>query len=308
MIPIKKQLIGCLFFFVLHHTVAQQDAQYTQYIYNTNVINPAYAGTRGVLNITALNRSQWVGLEGAPETQTLNFNSPIGDAGVGLGFSFVNDNLGPSSEQLFHVDFSYKIRTSERHTLSFGIKAGGNLLNVDFNLLTIFDPNDIRFAQNINNRFSPNIGAGAYYFSDKWYLGISVPNILETSHFDDVSTAIATEQQTFYFIGGYVFELSQDWKFKPATLVRASSGTPLSVDTSVNFLFREKFTFGSSYRLGAAVSALAGFQVNDAWLIGYSYDADTTNLSNFNGGSHEIFMRVELHWLLNKRIKSPRFF
>lgn len=288
--------------------LSQQDAQYTQYIYNTNVINPAYAGTRGLLNLTALNRSQWAGLEGSPETQTLNFNTPVGISGIGLGVSFINDNIGPSSEQLLHVDFSYQIQTSKTHTLSFGVKAGLNLLNVDFNSLQIFDPNDQGFTENINNRFTPNIGAGVYYFSDKWYLGLSVPNILETRHFDSESVLVARERQTFYLIAGYVFDLSFDWKFKPATLTKISSGTSLSTDISANFLYRERFTFGASYRLGSAVSALAGFQVNDAWLIGYSYDADTTGLAEFNGGSHEIFMRLEFNWFQSRRVKCPRFF
>ncbi len=274
--------------------MAQQDVQYTQYIYNTNIVNPAYAGTRGLLNITALHRSQWVGLEGAPETQTLNLNTPVGEKGIGLGFGLVNDNLGPVSEQIFNIDISYSIKTSNASTLAFGIKAGANLLNVDFNQLEIFDPNDQNLIAEVDNRFSPNIGTGVYYFSDYWYLGVSVPNILETSHFDGTSTSLASERQTFYLIGGYVFDLSYDWKFKPAILTKISSGTPFSTDVSANFLYRENLTLGASYRLDSAVSALVGFQLNKTWFIGYSYDTDTTDLNSFNGGSHELLLRVEV--------------
>lgn len=294
---------------------AQQDPQFTQYMYNTNIINPAYAGTQGDANITTLYRAQWVGLDGAPETQTFNLNTPLllrqrglTEQGLGLGLSFVNDNIGPSSEQFLAVDFSYRIQTSENTSLSFGLKAGGNLLNVDFTQLQIFDPTEETFAQNIESRFTPNIGAGIYYYSERWYTGASVPNLLETEHYDDIQQSTAKERQTFYFIGGYVFEMSPDFLFKPAFLTRITSGAPASVDLSANFIYRNQLTLGASYRIDAAVSALAGFQINPTWFIGYAYDMDTTRLGNFNGGSHELFMRIDLNWFGDKLCGCPRLF
>ncbi|MGB5652809.1 MAG: type IX secretion system membrane protein PorP/SprF, partial [Robiginitalea sp.] len=175
-----------LFLAFLEGVWAQQDAQYTQYMYNTVSINPAYAGSRGHLSIAGLHRSQWVGLDGAPKTQTLNLHSPVGYRGVGLGFSVVNDQIGPTSETYFDADFSYTLQLSRESRLSFGLKASAHLLDIRFSELTL-DPNnpDFTLQQDIQNRFSPNVGAGVYYHTEQFYAGISVPRFLETTHFDE---------------------------------------------------------------------------------------------------------------------------
>lgn len=297
----------------MYETTAQQDAQYTQYMYNTISVNPAYAGSRGVFSALGLYRTQWVGLDGAPTTQTVSLNTPLDDEGkLGLGVSFVNDEIGPSEEQYFFVDFSYTIDTSDDAKLSFGLKAGGNLLNVDFTKLGIFEPGDPRFEQNIDQRFSPNIGVGLYWHSDDWYVGLSVPNLLETEHFDKSSsdtseTFLARERINYYLIGGYVFDLSSNLKLKPAILTKYVEGAPLQIDVSANFLINEKFTVGAAYRWSAALSAMAGFQISDNLQIGYAYDFETTKLRRFNSGSHEIFLRFELFNNVSG-VYSPRFF
>ena len=293
----------------------QQDAQFTQYMYNTININPAYAGSRGALSIFGLYRTQWVGLDGAPQTGTFSINTPIEGTNMGLGFGIINDRIGPSDETNIAVDFSYTVKTSENWKLAFGLKASANLLNVDFTKLTPFGGADRNLQFNIDNRFSPNIGAGLYWYSEKSYIGLSIPNFLETRHFDRASTATtgpitgftAREQMNLYFIAGKVIQLGQDVKFKPALLSKIVSGAPLQVDLSGNFMFNEKFVLGAAYRWSAAVSLMAGFQVNDSWYIGYGYDLETTRLSNFNSGSHEIFLRYELFKNYD-RIISPRFF
>ena len=189
---------------------AQQDAQYTQYMYNTVSINPAYAGSRGHLSIAALHRSQWVGLDGAPKTQTFNFHTPLGYRGVGGGISVVNDQIGPTSETYIDLDFSYTIQTSSNARLSFGLKASAHLLDVRFSELNqdITNPGgpDPTLQQDIQNRFSPNIGAGVYYHTERFYAGLSVPRILETTHFDESSLSTANEQINLYFITGYVLK------------------------------------------------------------------------------------------------------
>ncbi len=287
---------------------AQQDAQYTQYLYNTVSVNPAYAGSRGHLSLAGLHRSQWVGLEGAPKTQTFNIHSPIGYRGVGLGFSVVNDAIGPTDETNFDVDFSYTIYTSLEGRLSFGLKASANLLDIRFSELNQVGP-DVTLQQDIQNRLSPNVGAGIYYHTQKFYAGISVPRILETSHFDESSLSTAREQANYYFITGYVFDVNPFLKFKPTLLTKAVQGAPLQVDVSANFLFNEKFVLGAAYRWNAALSGLVGFQISSEFFLGLAYDRETTALGGaiFNDGSFEVLLRYDL-FKTKDNLKSPRFF
>lgn len=286
---------------------AQQDAQYTHYMYNTININPAYAGSRGAVSIFGLHRTQWVGLEGAPTTNAFSINAPITNSRLGVGLSFVNDKIGPADENAISVDVSYTVPTSEKYNLSFGIKGTANLFNVDFTKLRRYNITDPRFQNNIDNEFSPNVGAGVYFHSDRLYLGLSVPNFLETKHFDDNSSSAASERMHYYFIGGYVFDLSSEIKFKPAFLAKAVQGAPLQLDVSGNVLFNEKFSLGVAWRWDAAVSAMAGFQVTRGMFIGYAYDMETTRLANYNSGSHEVFLRFELFKNYSQAV-SPRFF
>lgn len=291
---------------------AQQDAQFTQYMYNTISINPAYAGSRETLSIFALHRSQWVGLEGAPQTNNISVNTLIKDTNVGIGVSILNDKIGPSDENNIAVDFSYTVPTSEVFKLSFGLKASANLLNIDFNKLNQLDGGDSNFAANIDNKFSPNIGIGFYLHSENTYIGLSMPNLLKTKHYDrytgtGATSSLASQDIAYYLTAGHVFELNENLKFKPSVLTKFVQGAPIGLDMSANFLINEKFVAGASYRLNAAVSGLIGFQATDSWFIGYSYDFDTTGLSKYNSGSHELFLRFELFNRYSK-IYSPRFF
>jgi len=289
---------------------AQQDAQYTQYMYNTVSVNPAYAGSRGHLSIAALYRNQWLGLDGAPETQTLNAHAPVGYRGVGLGLSIVNDKIGPTSETYFDVDFSYTIQTSLEGKLSFGLKASAHMLDIRYSELDEFeiDP-QLQSQQDIQNKFSPNIGAGVYYHTDRFYAGLSAPRILETTHFDSSSVSTAKEQLNLYLITGYVWDLNPVLKFKPTLLTKAVQGAPLQVDLSANFMFNEKFIGGVAYRWDAAFSGLIGFMLSDQFMIGMAYDREITELgaATFNDGSFEIILRYDFIRNIGN-LKSPRFF
>lgn len=284
----------------------QQDPQYTQYMYNTINVNPAYAGSREVFSVFGLHRTQWVGLDGAPVTNTVSMNTPVG-SNVGLGLSFVNDRIGPMDENSISADFSYTIPATQESKLAFGVKATAHLLNVDYTKLNIYNSTDPRFQNNINNDFSPNIGAGVYWYSDKAYAGFSIPNFLETNKYKDNVTSVVREKMHYYIIGGYVFDLSYNVQFKPAFMAKTVAGSPLQVDLTANFLFNEKFTAGLAYRWDAAVSALVGFQITDGIFVGYTYDMDTTELANYNSGSHELFLRFEMP-LKAKKVINPRFF
>jgi type IX secretion system PorP/SprF family membrane protein len=284
---------------------AQQDSQYTQYMYNTINVNPAYAGSRGVMSIFGLHRTQWVGLDGAPVTNTASINTPINNSNLGLGISFVNDRIGPTNENTISADLSYTINTSETYKLSFGIKGTANLFNLDISKLSTADPDPS--LVNLDNQFTPNVGAGVYFHSDQTYVGLSVPSFFETTRYDDNSVAINKERMSFYLIGGHVFDLSYNLKFKPAMLAKITEGAPMQLDVSANFLLMDKFVLGAAWRWDAAVSAMAGFQISDGLYVGYGYDMETTQLNNYNSGSHEIFLRFELFKKQNK-IVSPRFF
>lgn len=300
------------FFFVLMLTAiagfAQQDSQFTQYMYNTITINPAYAGSRGVLSAFGLYRTQWVGLDGAPKTSTFSVNAPIENSNLGVGVSLVNDRIGPINDNSLSADLSYSIQVSAESKLSFGIKATANLFNLDINKLNPEIQNDPRL-QDLDNKFSPNIGAGVYWHSEKAYVGLSIPNFIETNRYSDNDVAIYKSKMNYYLIAGYVFDLDryQYVKFKPAVLTKMVEGAPLQVDVSANFMFMDKFVLGAAYRWSAAVSLMAGFQVSDGLYIGYGYDHETTSLNKYNSGSHEIFLRYEF-FRKNSKITTPRFF
>ncbi|UOK41809.1 MULTISPECIES: PorP/SprF family type IX secretion system membrane protein [Flavobacterium] len=284
---------------------AQQDSQYTQYMYNTISINPAYAGSREVLSIFGLYRTQWVGLDGAPETMTFSVNSPISDSSFGVGLSFVNDKIGPASESAISADLSYYLQISDNYKLAFGVKGTANLFNIDVNKLRIENPDDTRF-QNLDNDFTGNVGVGFYLYSDKFYAGLSIPYWLETNHYKDNSVSITKEKRHYYFITGYVFDVGSNLKIKPSILAKAAEGAPFQGDASLNFLIYDKLTLGAAYRWDAAWSAMAGFQISNSLFAGYAYDMETTDLKNYNDGSHEIFLRWEL--FNNSKMLTPRFF
>ena len=284
---------------------AQQDAQFTQYMYNTINVNPAYAGSRGALSIFALHRTQWLGLDGAPVTNTISVNTPLNNSNLGLGVSVINDRIGPTNENTISADLSYTLPTSESYKLSFGLKATANLF--DLNAIDL-DPVDLgdESLQNFT-KFSPNIGAGLYLHSDKAYVGFSIPNFIETNRYNDNDRAIFKEKMNYYLIGGYVFDLSSEVKFKPAFISKVVEGAPFQMDLSGNFMFNNKFVVGVAYRWSAALSAMVGFQVSEGLYIGYGFDNETTNLKNYNTGSHEVFLRYEIFKNVDK-ITTPRFF
>jgi type IX secretion system PorP/SprF family membrane protein len=304
----RTKLFYIVILFVTIAGHAQQDAQFTQYMYNTININPAYAGSRGALSIFGMYRTQWVGLDGAPETSSFSVNSPINNSNLGIGASLVNDKIGPTNENNISVDVSYTVQTSEDFKLSFGIKGTANIFNLDPSKLNPEIGGDPQF-QNLKNDFSPNVGAGVYWHSDKAYLGFSVPNFIQTNRYSDNDIAIYKDKINYYLMAGYVWDLDkyQYIKFKPAILTKMVQGAPLQVDVSANFMFMEKFVVGVAYRWSAAFSAMVGFQITDGLYLGYGYDHETTNLQNYNSGSHEIFLRYEFI-TKNGKITTPRFF
>lgn len=294
---------------------AQQDPQYTQYIYNPSVINPAYAGSRDAISILGLHRSQWLGLDGAPVTQTLSGHSPLGDGNLGLGLSLWNDKIGPTAETLGAVDFSYGLDFGTEARFNFGIKVGLHVLDVNFNELNIFDISDTELENNIDGRVAPVLGLGGFYYTDRWYVGVSTPNLLQTKHFNtdrrgvNATQFVVEEEIHYYAIAGYVFNISEEIDFKPATLIKYIASAPVQIDITANFLFYDKLTLGAAYRWDAAVSGLVAFQINPQFMVGFAYDREVTQLGNttFNNGSYEVFLRFEI-FKDPEVMLSPRFF
>lgn len=296
-----KFFLSILILMTVNIIFGQQDAQYTQYMYNMSVLNPAYAGTMGIGSLGLLGRTQWVGIEGAPQTSTLVAHTPLGN-NLGGGISIIHDEIGPVKEDNIYVDFSYTLRTSEYGQLALGIKAGATFLDVKEIDMVDPDPLNIPIHQT-----SPNFGIGAYYYTDNFYLGLSIPNLLETRHLNSNNGIVSTasENMHYFFTTGYVFNISDNLKLKPSTMLKGVDGAPLSWDISANVLVNNFLEVGLSHRLGDSVSGIVGFQVNDNFRVGYAYDHTVSSLGDYNSGSHEIILLFNF----NRRIlKSPRFF
>jgi len=285
---------------------AQQDAQYTQYMYNQAVLNPAYAGSKGHLAMGALGRTQWVGIKGAPQTLTLFMHGPIGEK-LGVGGTLISDKIGPITETNFYGDFSYTLDVSAEGRLALGIKAGLTLHNIDSNLSTVSPDPALIAALSQGNQLLPNFGAGAFYYTDRFYLGLSMPNFLQTRYYERTGTLITNASEKMHLFGttGYVFDLTDNIKLKPSLMLKGAIGAPLSIDLSANALFSDRFELGLSYRLDDSISAILGLNVNSEFRIGYAYDYTLSKLGDFNSGSHEIMLTYEF---LRKELKSPRFF
>lgn len=294
---------------------AQQDPQFTQYMYNMSVINPAYAtAEEGILNLGGLYRTQWVGLEGAPKTGSFFAHTPINDK-IEMGISFTNDNIGDVvNENNIYADFAYVLPVGIESKISFGVKAGVTLFDTNFNGFQLQSggaSTDQAFDENISRAF-PNLGIGAFFFTDTYYLGLSAPNMLSTKHLENENGIKATGvQNVHYFLtGGYVFDIDNDIKLKPAFMARGVKGAPLAIDITANVLINEKLEAGLGYRLDDAISALVSFRIKPELRVGYAYDYTTTNLGDFNSGSHEIFILfdVDLFGFKSGYDRSPRFF
>lgn len=305
----KIYFIAFLTLGFLSEVRAQQDPHYTQYMYNMSVMNPAYAGSKENISGGLLYRKQWIEIEDAPTTGTFFIHSPVG-RNVGLGLSAVNDKIGPVEETNLYADFSYTIPLGGEHKLAFGLKAGLTMHKIDFNY--IFQtlpqpvPQDPFSAGNPNNSFL-NIGSGVFYYTDKYYVAFSAPNMLKSKYLDFDGRQYGTEVIHYFLTGGYVFDLNPNLKFKPFTMIKSSLDAPTSVDLSANFLFNEKLELGATYRLQDSFGAMVNFAITPSLRIGYAYDHIVSDLNVVTPSSHEVMLLFDI--TTSKKVsRSPRFF
>ena len=289
--------------FKLH---AQQEGLFTQYMFNPAILNPAYVVTKESPSFYLQHRKQWGNFEGSTKTAFMSYQHPSLFQNLGFGLNIVSDNLGPVNNFNLSTDFATLVRVSEKWNTSLGIKLAYNILNINFNLLNIYNPSDPFFTTNIDNLSFFNMGFGVFIFSEKTYFGFSSPSILKQNHFNDESVVRkASDEQHYYLTAGHVISLSEDIKIKPSAIVRYVKGVPMQMDVSVNSFFFNKFILGLSYRLKSGISATAGFYVSNSLLVGYSHDSETNRLRSFAGNSSEFFLRWEIK---PKEIVNPRFF
>jgi type IX secretion system PorP/SprF family membrane protein len=299
-------VLGCL-----HAEIkAQQEPQYTQYMFNTVSVNPAYTGTRNAMNMLLLSRIQWVGLEGAPRTYDFTMHTPINNYKMGLGFSIVSDTYGPVTNTYFNFNYAYRMNLTETMVLSMGLKGGFYNYYVALNDLNVGGDSDESFNGNYEQEFQPNIGSGLYLYTPKWYFGISVPKLIQSdlSGTQITTTSVSDLKRHFYTMAGYVFDVSSELKFKPSFINKLVEGSTPSTDITAQVLYHNTYWLGVTYRIGDAVALLADVQLNRQLMVGYSYDYSLSNLSSYNKGTHEIIVSYDFDGFLKNKVKSPRYF
>jgi len=286
---------------------AQQEPMYTQYMFNTLSVNPAYSGTRNALNLNTLTRLQWVGLEGSPKTFSVALHSPINKRKVGLGLTLVTDEVGPVRNTYFTVNYAYRLKITDKVTLSMGIKGGISNYYAGLSDLKVNDEEDPQFLSN-EKKLSPNVGVGFYLYSDKYYVGFSAPKLIETTVDEEYAASKNELKRHYYIIGGYIWQINSRWLFKPTLLTKAVSGAPVSNDITMQFLYNDRIWMGAMYRIGDAAGLFVDVKINRQIMVGYGYDFSLNGLSGINSGTHEIMLSFDFDGFASSKVKSPRYF
>jgi type IX secretion system PorP/SprF family membrane protein len=308
--PIKHIFTGLLGVLFTSLAYTQQEPMYTQYMFNTVSVNPAYAGTSNALNIVALSRLQWVGLDGAPVTHSLTMHAPINGKKIGVGLSVISDKIGPVQNFYFSASYAYRITLSDKLTLSLGLKGGIYDYSVGLDRLSIVENNDVAFNQNETKKIHPNVGFGAYLYADNWYAGLAIPTLIQSDlNNENTNSDNVSELKRHYFLmAGYVLPINSVWDFKPSFIEKVVAGAPPSTDLTAQFLYRKAYWIGLTYRIGDAIAFLFEARITPQITIGYSYDATLSKLAGQSRGSHEILLSYSLEKLTANKIRSPRYF
>lgn len=304
-------MLLALFVGVIKETKAQQDPQYSMYMFNPLSINPAFAGSRDALSVTLLGRKQWVNIDGAPETGTLTAHSPLKKEQIALGLSLVYDKIGPTQTTMIYGDLAYRFQVSDNSKLAFGLKLGVDMFSANFSGLIVNDPTDPLYTTPIKNDVLPNAGFGVYWYSPKSYVGLTAPKLLQNEYEsvsrDTIPGAAAKQNRHYFLTAGHTFELSSTIDLVPSIIVKAVQDAPISIDFNLNFLFYEKLWIGGGYRAGDAIVANVMYHFTPTFRAGYAYDYTVSDLGSYNTGSHEIMLNYDLDFL-GKGFKTPRRF
>ncbi len=307
---LKATLTIIILLFCLNVALSQQDPMFTQYMFNQVTVNPGYAGSGEVANVTLIDRQQWAGMEGAPKTFNIAANTPLRNISCGVGLSLVVDKIGPTKQTGFFADYSYQLKVSDKAKLGMGLKAGFTYYKANLLDIQTTEGDDVAFARNIDGDVKANFGIGFFYYTKSFYAGFSVPKLLN----NDLTTGnsvnnekLSLSERHYYIIAGKVFDLNPKLKLRPSLLTKITKGAPMQVDLTANFIYMEKFWLGAMYRIGNSFGFMAQIQLLKTLRVGYAYDLTTTYLSKYNSGSHEIMVSFDFFTGKNK-IRSPRYF
>ncbi len=299
-------LLSVVVGFIGSTAIGQQDPQFAQYFDNTLFVNPAYAGSKEVLNVTAIHREQWVGFNGRPRSTTLSIHSPLPYESIGIGLTAVNDNIGPLNQTLVYADFSYTLKfKNSKSRLAFGVKGGVNIINGRFTDLETGTADDPKLNQNVHNKVNPNFGFGVYYHLPKFFVGVSVPKILERSYYELSETSI--ERRHYYGIIGGVFDIGAKWKIRPSGQIKITQGVPVNVDLSAAFIYNDKFWLGALYRWNAAAGAFVQFNITRQFKVGLATEFGVKDIRKYNDGTFEILLSYDFRFK-KQGVRSPRYF
>lgn len=285
----KILLVFLAIWFAGKTTTAQQDPMYVQYIDNLLIVNPGFAGSKPFGKLLLVSRNQWVSVPGAPVTNSFSYNTPLRNKNIGIGFSIMNDKIGPQQQTGVYFDYSYLLKISDNFRLGMGLKGGVSFYRASLSELDPIDPDPI-FSKDIYKNFLPNLGVGLYLFSDKTYFGMSIPKFIEnTITREDYETGYVQKQKIhFYYVMGRQFTLAEDFDLKASSMIKIVKNAPISADITALAGFRERFWIGGMFRFDSAFGIISQFQITEKMIIGYSYELPIERVNNFSNGTHEI--------------------
>lgn len=306
---LKYFVLIVLFFPCAKQGKAQQDPMYTQYMHNPLTINPAYAGSTDMMSAMFMAREQWVGFDGAPKSRTLTMSAPVTKYDFGAGFAFINDELGPVKQNSFYGDFSYHLNINDNAKLAMGIKGGFDMIQIDLMHLTLDQQNDGTFAQNFEEKFILNFGIGFYFYTDRFFLGAAIPRMLKNNYDNDGinTTSLGYKERHYFVTSGALFDINENWKFKPSVLSKIVWNAPVSVDLSANFILNDVLWLGTGYRVDDSMNFLIHYQLSPQIRVGYAYDLTESELRRYHNGTHEIMLAFDFQFN-KKKVMTPRYF
>ena len=304
----KRVYLGLIFLFITFYNVqAQQEPMFTQYMFDPISLNAAYTGTTNMLNVNTLTRLQWVGMDGAPKTFSLSAHMPIEGRKIGLGVTLLTDKVGPVNNTFFTVNYAYRLRVNDRLTLSMGLKGGITSYKVGLTDLSIIDEEDPQF-QNNEKKISPNLGFGFYLYEEKYFVGFSIPKLIQTTVDDEYASDDNQLKRHYYLVGGYNWKINGDWELMPSLLTKIVAGSPISNDITVQGLYMDIVGGGLMYRIGDALGLFVYGKVYKELNVGYGYEYSLNGLSGYNSGTHEIRLTYDFNLSSGrKRMKIFRF-